>query len=1315
MKTKMKKVILLNLIMGGFAVAADDFSKDLLFHLDFENQTKAVCAKGSPEGRFLGGDQKKLRLVPGNRGLGFLTGSSKNALQYQLRGNLKTTAGTLTFWQKKLDNVQFSRNDKKHHIFFEIMATRSMNLLFYKYGDSFRPGILDRYRADGKNLSHWLYLPGENAYDPSAWHHYAYVWNGRKEELYMDGLPVARVERQIPFPESEKGTITFGQSWGSKDADNRIMDEIRIYGKVMTPAEIFALYQRENRIPPSPMVSVSPASAKITVDGIMGKDEYTSASAVPLLFVNKTMSVADVITKVYLTYDHENLYLFMRSPIGGKVFEKAHTALLNGMFLRERTTHDMDLDNDDSLIIDLLNGTKTYYLAANSLDVRYDYAVTWKDAKNPVIRLDWNPAWKTVSRVAEHGWDMECSIPLKELGIVPGKHPVLDLNLIRNWKQLKLQADSFAQDPLSDRGALHKEKKYGRLRFAGQENIAVAFDRIDVFNCNGADFTATLKNTGKQDREVVAEFRKDAEPPFRKTIRIPAGSHVPFTCSRKFASPAARLSFKVASPDGKTEYFAFSNPVFVLEDIQLRTASYPSRKELVFSGSFPQLNLNLKHSRAEVQILKDGKTVLERVKPLTALDFTMEIPYGSLEDGDYDVLVRIREHERTVAERKSTFAKRPLPSWFGNTIGISDKVPYPWTPVKADGLAVEVLNRKYVFGNGVLPEQILISGENILRGPVRVELNGKPLQMKNRIISRKDTEAVVEGKCAQDNVEMTMNSTVEYDGFMWHKFTLSSRRKGQTVERLQIVIPLKAEYSTLMSAYDYTLAVTGRLKNWNGDVRPLWVGNADVGLAFAAEHSHNWRLDRVNRALETGIEKDGGSIRINLVSKGLKLDSPETFEFSLQATPAKPAAPEFRRMRFVSVKDVKTFLRDENNADFLIWWSGGWSEVSQSGGDVCYPKAKKSLTPARMNWKSGTSQVSVLPYFQLHETWGDSPEFKQFGYEWVCGPNLPVVVARKTQDNRSPVCQASRSFQDFTLSGLKAFAEQADLRGFYFDMSMPVSCRNLRHGCGYVKDGQVLPTTNIRGARNMVKRIYTMLAERRKDVCIVYHNSGQICPQVHGFAGAFINGENFVSRLYKNRGYEEILRPDVYLAGYRGQHFGVVSAFLPEFRISNELRKAMKNPALHTAGTKAEYDELGKHQNYLFGLSLLHESQTSTGWLYHRESKEKSFRILRDIRYSDPSVKFIPYWKQKICPLDNKDGIVSFYAGKDSAAVILMNLSPVSRTFSLKLDCLALGLSGAVQADNLHYPEKTVMQNNILTVDNVPPMEYRAVRLTVKK
>ncbi len=61
-----------------------------------------------------------------------------------------------------------------------------------------------------------------------------------------------------------------------------------------------------------------------------------------------------------------------------------------------------------------------------------------------------------------------------------------------------------------------------------------------------------------------------------------------------------------------------------------------------------------------------------------------------------------------------------------------------------------------------------------------------------------------------------------------------------------------------------------------------------------------------------------------------------------------------------------------------------------------------------------------------------------------------------------------------------------------------------------------------------------------------------------------------------------------------------------------------------------------------------------------------------------------------------------------------MNLSSASKTFDLKLDLRALGLAGTLHAENLQYPEKTVMRDNVLTVENVPPGEYRTIRLTAK-
>ena len=102
------------LLCGGFALfgAEDKLSDHILFHLDFESQLKARIAKGTPEGKLNPKCQEKLQLVPGFKGNGFLTGASYTSISYALKNNMNGKSGTLTFWQKKLDNVEFNKNDK---------------------------------------------------------------------------------------------------------------------------------------------------------------------------------------------------------------------------------------------------------------------------------------------------------------------------------------------------------------------------------------------------------------------------------------------------------------------------------------------------------------------------------------------------------------------------------------------------------------------------------------------------------------------------------------------------------------------------------------------------------------------------------------------------------------------------------------------------------------------------------------------------------------------------------------------------------------------------------------------------------------------------------------------------------------------------------------------------------------------------------------------------------------------------------------------------------------------------------------------------
>lgn len=1305
------------LLCGGFALfgAEDKLSDHILFHLDFESQLKARIAKGNPEGVFNAKCKEKVQLVPGFKGNGFLTGAPYTSIRYALKGNMNGKSGTITFWQKKLDNVEFNKNDKRHHIFFDISGNNSgRNLLFYKYGDCFSPWILDRYKNEKRKISDTISLPKEKNYDKLGWNQYAYVWDGAKSSLYLNGICVGSKDRQQAFGEIKGGSMQFGQSWVGKNDNNRIMDEIIVYDRALTAAELYSVYQQERQTVPAPLVTLAEQKTAIKLDGKMGDGEYTAAAAIPLLFSVKTASVAEVPAVVYLTYDKENLYFFLKSPIGKKAFEKAHTALLNGMFLRERTTHDMDVENDDSFVMDLLKDNVNSFLAVNTIDIRYDYTIT--DEKH--IKLDWNPAWKTVSQINEHGWAVECAVPLKSLGIEPGKTTEIRGNFARNWKKLKMDTDSYAQDFGAHKGAYRKNKKYGTIRFGGNDTVAVNFETVRRFDCNGADFQVILKNTSAKAKKVQIEFKSGYAFLDRKTLTIPAGKTVVYAYNKQFSKPAVDLSFRVSSAEKNgSDYYYFNAPVYSKEDLLLNIASLPTAEKLFINGSFRHLNLNPANGKITVRIVSGGKEYGNAEYKLTSLEFQSEISTAKYPVGEYNVEVSLLENERVIATKTLLYKKSAMPAWYGNQIGFSDKVPYPWTPVKVKNNKVELLNTAYDFGSGVLPEKIFAAGENILSAPIRTELatdkGAGTVKLKNKVVSRKDTEVVIAGENKVNGVDFKMHTTVEYDGYMWHRLTVDPGKTPREIRKLQILIPLKKEYSELIVPYDYTLSTTGNLTTWHGSSRPLWIGSADRGIAYVAEHTHNWSVKDFSRELEAANGKDGGYIRINLITAPLKLTKAETFEFSLQATPAKPVAKNYRSMRFLAYNNLKPVFAKEENADMFIWWYGGWSQVTQSNGDVCYPAPRPRFKPSTTNYTWGKgNKVSCLPYFQLHETWGLSPEFQQFGYEWIDGFNMPVITVKKPNDNRTPVCQNSRSFQDFTLYGLQKFVKQANLRGYYFDMSQPKSCSNTHHGCGYVKDGQVLPTTNYRGARQMVKRIYTMLVENRKDALIMYHNSGQICAQVHGFAGAFLDGENFVSRLQKNRGYQKILRPDVFKAEYMGRNFGVIGAMLPEFRATPAMQKYRKTKdAANTVG-KAEYEECGAHQNYLFGLGLLHDSHITTGWMYNAESRFTAFEILRQMNYSHGDLKYIPYWQQKSVSLKPEEAVCSIYIGKNAAYLVIMNLTKQTRDFTFNVKFADFGLTGdALQVRNLCQPEKVTCSGGKITLEKLPSFQYRVIEL----
>ena len=175
----------------------------------------------------------------------------------------------------------------------------------------------------------------------------------------------------------------------------------------------------------------------------------------------------------------------------------------------------------------------------------------------------------------------------------------------------------------------------------------------------------------------------------------------------------------------------------------------------------------------------------------------------------------------------------------------------------------------------------------------------------------------------------------------------------------------------------------------------------------------------------------------------------------------------------------------------------------------------------------------------------------------------------------APVCQAS-GYQDYFIWLLHRAIQSTNLKGLYFDNSVPRECDNAYHGCGasvppaqaaqaVVKD-PAGPRYPILAARRFYERVYRLMRAHDPDSIIAHHMSGWPLMAVQSFADVICDGENWTTYLQvmeQKHGWDDYthtLPLDVMRAQYR-DHFGPDTAFLPEFE--RALGKTWNEPTPH--------------------------------------------------------------------------------------------------------------------------------------------------------
>jgi Glycoside hydrolase 123, N-terminal domain/Concanavalin A-like lectin/glucanases superfamily len=1313
----MMRIRLFVLTITGFAlnVFSGDLSKNITFKLTFENGLIPEIAKGNPTPKFLG-HKKLLKFGKGlGKGRALITGIGKQAVRFKSSGNIDSKKGSVTFWVKGYPGVRWNWRDRKFYHFFQWI--NKDNIRIYKYS------INDFTRFYERKKIHFYPM-----YKEDDWNFFVFTWNGPDLKWYLNGELVGNVVREKPFPPvSRHSYFDIGQYRGKDSQENRVTDELIIYNRSLTRTEILSLYAAGTGMPTKQIIRLSATSKKIEIDGKMSPTEWQDASTMLIGLDTKTKSVARTISRLYLTYDKQYLYFYLKSPIPTRFFDDAQNTLLHGFFNRRARQADHIMDFDDALEFRFKTARKKFWyrMMVNTIDVKYDKRFTGTRQE-----LKWNPRWITKTRVSDDGWDLEGKIPFSDFSGPPPADSIWQMNVYRIWKKLKTQVDAWSNDNYSPSS---QATNTGQLIFGGKSNVAVKVSKLIQLDNRGINMEFILRSNGSKARDVVFEILTgDKQLLERKALNILPNKDFIVNINNTFsAKPPDRVFLRVTDIPGNTIFWLEDVPVFKVEDIVLKLSIFPLKKKLRVSGEFPQLELNLAKTKVSI-CLRQNKRVIKKLKlRLMTAKFDTELDISKLPQGTYTSEVKLFEKGRIVATEKAQFKIADPPAWLGNKLGITKVPPKPWTPVKYQQDKITVWGRDYIYNNSLFPTQIDAVGDGLLAKPIKVNLkvSGKDILSNAKVTVKKlhsdDMEATFLRTINLKDATVQVKTRIEFDGMMWNSLSIIPRHKYFKIDSLRLDVPLKKRNSTLMMPHDYTLRNTGFTKKWHGSIRPVWIGNEERGLCFFTEHSYNWIIRNRQKELEIIPRKKDTMLRVNLIDHPAIIRQPLKLAFGLMATPVKKMRKDYRKWR---IHHFTNQITPEKNAQFIQMPFRKWAK--NPFYETCYPVADPNMRP--VSGIRNRSKWEGLLYHQLKRTWAESPEAKMFAHEWSSELRVVPTVDSDPNKRQIEICQGSKSFQDFLVNGLAKVQREVNGRGFYFDVANFKKCSNVNHGCGYVVNGKIKPTFNILGARELIKRIYIAIKKIRPDSIIAYHVSGQVCLPVHSFADLLFEGENLQSRLIDNRGYQDILTLDTYRAEHMGHNFGPAVTLLPEFKTPKKWFKntEFSDPEkirVHSvdrvwlkrrkAGkeTKAEaayWKELAAHTNYLLGLSLLHDNPFWVACICNMAPVRKHYRILGKFNYADGNNKFIPYWKQRIATVMSPGkAIVSFYVSDKQAVAVVMNMSNKKMDVKLRLDVKKLGLSGKIKAVNLQYKNKVILKNGILTIKNIPAYQYRVVML----
>ncbi len=587
---------------------------------------------------------------------------------------------------------------------------------------------------------------------------------------------------------------------------------------------------------------------------------------------------------------------------------------------------------------------------------------------------------------------------------------------------------------------------------------------------------------------------------------------------------------------------------------------------------------------------------------------TVTFPLTGLEGKSLDGVARIFGPDGALVKTVYRHASLKKPDWVHTAEGYSDKVLPPWTPVetarKPDGrLEVRVWGRRHVFGVTPFPQQIETRGARILASPISLKgrANGKAIAWKDSRIRLSETSKIaasLEHICESDSATLRVHTNIEYDGYMIFDCEIKARR-DLNVEELTLEIPLRTQHATLCFGSNvYPEKKNPRIpmsvlhmgaveKDLAFRFSPnIWLGDEERGLCWQAESNEDWHYADEQKAIEILPRGETTIFRANLVDVPTRLGEGEVlrYKFALLATPVKPLLRDSWDLRIVrcepygralSVPDEKV----HGKPAIQYYRETGMRHLFTTECDMWpYPMPVHEPYSRLLHRLNDQLHAAGLKHhnYMIHERFAAmAAEFDIHGLHmsrrplrtYSPGPHSPPGTPRPGPigmeygaDSQGTVayCTRSKALQDACVHALARRLDVYGDDGVYLDGTAVhiKACRNMLHGCGYrAEDGSIRETYPVFANREFIRRIYTVVKQRRPegilDVHSWYFNPGGLT-----YADMLWTGEQWSHLRYTGAKHiASELTLDMFRTAFTGRQLGVAAETLA-YRLGPQIKVA---------------------------------------------------------------------------------------------------------------------------------------------------------------